>query len=100
MRSSNQMETLASDESSQEEDEAVNGEAEEEVVDANCLHCGEAHEGEEQQDDEIDDENEVEPPDAEQPLAANSPKAQTCDILDRNLYLRRIFVITELLSMI
>ncbi|XP_017018359.1 E3 ubiquitin-protein ligase Nedd-4 isoform X10 [Drosophila kikkawai] len=94
-----QMETLASDESSQ--DEADIGEemvADHQNNQANCLHCGEVHEGEqdeeEQQPDEDDDEEEEEeeePPDADQNLAGTSPKAQTCDILDRNLYLTRIF---------
>jgi len=100
------METLASEESSQDEDEdgdvAENGE--EEMVDlqnnqANCLHCGELHDNEEAEEDgdEPEQDNvELQPPtpDPDQP-SSTSRSAHTCDILDRNLYLKRIFVMAK-----
>ncbi|XP_036670492.3 E3 ubiquitin-protein ligase Nedd-4 isoform X11 [Drosophila suzukii] len=101
-RNASHMETLASEESSQDEDEdgdvAENGD--EEMVDlqnnqANCLHCGELHDNEEAEEDgdEPEQDNvELQPPtpDPDQP-SATSRSAHTCDILDRNLYLKRIF---------
>ncbi|KPU78591.1 uncharacterized protein Dana_GF10539, isoform F [Drosophila ananassae] len=92
-RNAAQMEALASDESGSEDEE-------EDVVDlqnnqANCLHCGEVHEGDDEEpDDDGDDDDEedvVEVDSVElQPPNPDAP-AQTCDILDRNLYLNRIF---------
>ncbi|XP_037723151.1 E3 ubiquitin-protein ligase Nedd-4 isoform X16 [Drosophila subpulchrella] len=101
-RNATHMEALASEESSQDEDEdgdvAENGD--EEMVDlqnnqANCLHCGELHDNEEAEEDgdEPEQDNvELQPPtpDPDQP-SATSRSAHTCDILDRNLYLKRIF---------
>nr|XP_036670492.1 E3 ubiquitin-protein ligase Nedd-4 isoform X10 [Drosophila suzukii] len=101
-RNATHMETLASEESSQDEDEdgdvAENGD--EEMVDlqnnqANCLHCGELHDNEEAEEDGDEQEQnnvELQPPtpDPDQP-SATSRSAHTCDILDRNLYLKRIF---------
>ncbi|XP_033160284.1 E3 ubiquitin-protein ligase Nedd-4 isoform X10 [Drosophila mauritiana] len=90
------METLASEESSEDEDVAECGE---EMVDlqnnqANCLHCGELHDNDEAEEyvDGEEDNSELQPPtpDPDQP-SATSRSAQTCDILDRNLYLKRIF---------
>ncbi|XP_070071591.1 E3 ubiquitin-protein ligase Nedd-4 isoform X11 [Drosophila takahashii] len=98
-RNAAHMETLASEESSEDEDEDV-AENGEEMVDlennqANCLHCGELHDNEEAEEQDGDEEQDnVEPqpptPDPDQP-SATSQSAHTCDILDRNLYLRRIF---------
>lgn len=90
------MEALASDESASEED----------VVDlqnnqANCLHCGEVHEGDEEEpdgDDDNDEEEEeedvveVDSVELQPPNPDAEPTTQSCDILDRNLYLNRIFV--------
>jgi len=96
-RNAAHMETVASDESSEDEDVAENGE---EMVDlqnnqANCLHCGELHDNDEAEEyvDEEEYNAELQPPtpDPDQP-SATSQSAQTCDILDRNLYLKRIFV--------
>ncbi|KQS44031.1 uncharacterized protein Dere_GG13624, isoform E [Drosophila erecta] len=95
-RNAAHMEILASEESSEDEDVAENGE---EMVDlqnnqANCLHCGELHGNAEADEyvDEAEDNAELQPPtpDPDQP-SATSRSAQTCDILDRNLYLKRIF---------
>ncbi|KMZ00263.1 E3 ubiquitin-protein ligase Nedd-4 isoform X12 [Drosophila simulans] len=95
-RNAAHMETLASEESSEDEDVAECGE---EMVDlqnnqANCLHCGELHDNEEAEEyvDGEEDNGELQPPtpDPDQP-SATSRSAQTCDILDRNLYLKRIF---------
>nr|NP_730284.2 Nedd4, isoform G [Drosophila melanogaster]AAN11696.2 Nedd4, isoform G [Drosophila melanogaster] len=95
-RNAAHMETVASDESSEDEDVAENGE---EMVDlqnnqANCLHCGELHDNDEAEEyvDEEEYNAELQPPtpDPDQP-SATSQSAQTCDILDRNLYLKRIF---------
>ncbi|XP_017058972.1 E3 ubiquitin-protein ligase Nedd-4 isoform X12 [Drosophila ficusphila] len=99
-RNAAHMETLASEESSEDEDVAGNGNGDgdgEEVVDlqnnqANCLHCGELHDNEEDADEEQDHDQELQPPTPEpHATPATSRKAQTCDILDRNLYLTRIF---------
>ncbi|XP_032574162.1 E3 ubiquitin-protein ligase Nedd-4 isoform X11 [Drosophila sechellia] len=95
-RNAAHMETLASEESSEDEDVAECGE---EMVDlqnnqANCLHCGELHDNDEAEEyvDGEEDNGELQPPtpDPDQP-SATSRSAQTCDILDRNLYLKRIF---------
>ncbi|KRK02002.1 E3 ubiquitin-protein ligase Nedd-4 isoform X12 [Drosophila yakuba] len=99
-RNAAHMEILASEESSEDEDVAENGN---EMVDlqnnqANCLHCGELHDNAdpeaeaEEYFDEEEDNAELQPPtpDPDQP-SATSRSAHTCDILDRNLYLKRIF---------
>ncbi|XP_043649542.1 E3 ubiquitin-protein ligase Nedd-4 isoform X11 [Drosophila teissieri] len=99
-RNAAHMETLACEESSEDEDVAENGE---DMVDlqnnqANCLHCGELHDDAEAEAeaeeyvDEEEDNAELQPPtpDPDQP-SATSRSAHTCDILDRNLYLKRIF---------
>ncbi|XP_043862155.1 E3 ubiquitin-protein ligase Nedd-4 isoform X11 [Drosophila santomea] len=99
-RNAAHMEILASEESSEDEDVAENGE---DMVDlqnnqANCLHCGELHDNAdpeaeaEEYVDEEEDNAELQPPtpDPDQP-SATSRSAHTCDILDRNLYLKRIF---------
>ncbi|XP_068142522.1 E3 ubiquitin-protein ligase Nedd-4 isoform X5 [Drosophila tropicalis] len=96
--------TTASD----QDDQSVSyssGDEEEDELDANCLSCGQIHN--EEQAEEL-----AEDVDCQQPLvttnstdddqlpiasaaaavsAASSQNAQICDILDRNLYLRRIF---------
>lgn len=92
------MEALARDESGSEEEE-------DDVVDlqnnqANCLHCGEVHEGDDEEpdddgdddDDEEEDVVEVDSVELQPPNPDAEQTAQTCDILDRNLYLNRIFV--------
>lgn len=58
---------------------------------SSCLHCGELHdeqpeEAEQEEDDESAAASEI---DRQLTLSDN---AQTCDILDHNLYLRRLFV--------
>lgn len=61
----------------------------------NCLHCGEVHQEEDEEEEEEQQREELEQTDlvnrTDQQLT-HCKKAQTCDILDRNLYLRRMFV--------
>ncbi|XP_034657060.1 E3 ubiquitin-protein ligase Nedd-4 isoform X8 [Drosophila subobscura] len=80
------LEPLASEEEDRANDEANQTASASElapVVDpqnnrTNCLHCGEAH---------VEDDNEEENVDSD----ADAEEPASCDILDRNLYLRRIF---------
>ncbi|EDW79935.2 uncharacterized protein Dwil_GK17749, isoform D [Drosophila willistoni] len=98
--------TTASD----QDDQSVSyssGDEEEDELDANCLNCGQIHN--EEQAEQLSEDVDV---DCQQPLvttnsidddqlpmasaagalsATSSQNAQICDILDRNLYLRRIF---------
>ncbi|XP_043065571.1 E3 ubiquitin-protein ligase Nedd-4 isoform X6 [Drosophila bipectinata] len=92
-RNAAQMEALASDDDDETSNEDADGNQ------ANCLHCGEVHE----RDDDEEEEEEGEPDDEEEdvvevdnvelqpPHPDGEQTAQTCDILDRNLYLNRIF---------
>ncbi|XP_032598842.1 E3 ubiquitin-protein ligase Nedd-4 isoform X3 [Drosophila grimshawi] len=62
----------------------------------NCLHCGEMHEDDEEEegDDEEEAEDELNESVADNETVqqlARSENGQTCDILDHNLYLRRMF---------
>ncbi|KAI8041783.1 hypothetical protein M5D96_006052 [Drosophila gunungcola] len=103
-RNAAHMETLASEGSSEDEDEEDDEDVAEngaEAVDlqnnqANCLHCGELHDNEDAEEEdgaeEEQDEAKLQPPTpGPDPILATSQRAQTCDILDRHLYLRRIF---------
>lgn len=84
---------MESDESGSE-----NSQSDQETDDLdNCLHCGEIHE---EEDNEEEEEQQQRQEDLEPTALVNRTdqpfthckKAQTCDILDRNLYLRRMFV--------
>ncbi|XP_015043507.2 E3 ubiquitin-protein ligase Nedd-4 isoform X9 [Drosophila pseudoobscura] len=92
--------TLASEEDRDRTDDEVNepeSESESEsvpVVDlqnnqSNCLHCGEAHVEDEQNVDANGDSEASADANAEEQPISNA--VQICDILDRNLYLGRIF---------
>lgn len=80
-----------------DESESESSQADQETD--NCLHCGEVHEA------EVEEEQHQQHQEAGLGQAAlvdsnrtahtqlkHCNKAQTCDILDRNLYLRRMFV--------
>lgn len=80
-----------------DESESESSQADQETD--NCLHCGEVHEA------EVEEEQQQQHQEAGLGQAAlvdsnrtahtqlkHCNKAQTCDILDRNLYLRRMFV--------
>lgn len=78
------------EEEAEEQEEVQQLEAERAADQSNCLHCGEQHNEVEMQQEEAEPES---PADngTDQQLTL-SDNAQTCDILDHNLYLRRMFV--------
>ncbi|KRG05840.1 E3 ubiquitin-protein ligase Nedd-4 isoform X4 [Drosophila mojavensis] len=77
------------EEEAEEQEEVQQLEAERAADQSNCLHCGEQHNEVEMQQEEAEPES---PADngTDQQLTL-SENAQTCDILDHNLYLRRMF---------
>lgn len=80
-----------------DESESENSQADQETD--NCLNCGEVHEAEveEEQQQQHQEAGLGQAASVESNRTAHTQlthcnKAQTCDILDRNLYLRRMFV--------
>lgn len=73
-------------EEEEEEEEAEHLEQARAADQSNCLHCGEQHNDAEETEPESVADNGT---DQQLTLSEN---AQTCDILDHNLYLRRMFV--------
>lgn len=85
-----------------DESESDNSQSDQETDNPdNCLHCGDVHEAELEQEEEQQQQHQeagleqaalVESNRSAHTQLTHCNKAQTCDILDRNLYLRRMFV--------
>lgn len=83
-----------------DESESESSQADQETD--NCLHCGEVHEAEVEEEQQQHQQQHQEAGLGQAALVDSNRtahtqlkhcnKAQTCDILDRNLYLRRMFV--------
>lgn len=87
---------MASEESSEDELENSSAEAEVENQQDNCLHCGAVHDEHEEEEEEV----KVEEDEDEHEHESGRNNAPNCDILDCNLYLRRMFVMPNNIQII
>ncbi|XP_032290182.1 E3 ubiquitin-protein ligase Nedd-4 isoform X5 [Drosophila virilis] len=89
-RANARVENSADSDQEEEEDEDEEFLAETANNQSNCLHCGELHDEHSEEAEQEEDDESAAASETDRQLTL-SDNAQTCDILDHNLYLRRLF---------